>query len=275
MKKIPVSLLVFTILSGLSAGTYLCLNLIAVLSPQDYLLALEKPLTIGCLIMMCLSLLASAAHLGKPFRFANALVNPRSMIAQEGYWAPLFTAVLFVTSLAALFNTEPWLWLRIAGSLSALILLIVTSLVYVKAKGIPAWNDGGTISAFLFSALLMGSIVCAAWLYAGAERGQAFPISATLVLIFMAFRAITAIATEVQISILSAGWDIPALTGMNAAGWIIGLIIPLICIFILLDGSVSWVVGALAAFAVVVGEIISRITFFRRGIHKKTNSSMW
>lgn len=275
MIKMPVSLIVFTILSGLSAGIYICLNLIAILSPKVYLLTMEEPLTIACLILMGISMLASATHLEKPFRFSNALSNPRSMITQEGYWGPLFAVVLFAASFCVFFNIEPWLWLRIIGSLVALTLLVITSLVYVKAKGIPAWNDSGTIFTFLFSALLMGSIVCTTYLYADPELEQAFPISAILVLIFFVLRAITVIATEVRISIISASFDIPRLTGMKAANWIIGIIIPMICLFILLNGSVSWIPGILATVAIIAGETISRIVFFQRGIHKKVNSSMW
>ncbi|MEL7563822.1 MAG: DmsC/YnfH family molybdoenzyme membrane anchor subunit [Dehalobacterium sp.] len=275
MNKIPISLIVFTILSGLSAGTYIFINLIALLLPQGGLITIEKPLTIACLIVMCIGLLASATHLGKPLRMPNALANVKSMIAQEGYWGLIFVLVLFLASFQVFSNNYPWLWLRVIGVAVAVGLLFVTSFVYVRAKGIPAWSNSSTIFSFLFSAALMGSVVCLAFLSSHPQFIALSNLTGTVTIVMILLQAVAAIATEVQISTVPTGIDIPKLTGINMLRWIIGLLCPLFLTYLVMVGVMPTSLYIITLIIVIVGEILSRTVFFLRGVHLKSNSSLW
>lgn len=276
MNKIPVSLLVYTILSGLSAGAYIFMNLGVLLSAQMDLFAVEKAITFMCLIVMCLSLLASATHLGKPLRFLNALANPKSMIAQEGYWAPLFTLVLFLTSVKLFTGSEPWIWLRVIGVIVGIILLFVTALVYVKPKGIPAWNNANTIFSFLFGTALMGVVVCLAFLSINTQSDALTNSFMSIAIALLCLQILASIATEIQISSCTAGLSIPRLVSMNVLRWLIGLICPLIVFVMAYTGAVSYQEACwIGLIAVLIGEIISRAIFFMRGVHLKNISYMW
>jgi len=273
--KAPKSLIVSTILSGLSAGSYIFISLIALLAQRPNLLTIEKPLTIACLIVMCISLLASATHLGKPFRMPNALVNAKSMIAQEGYWGLLFVAVLFLSSLQVFTDNEPWLWLRIIGIAVAIILLFVTSLVYARVKGIPAWNNSGTIWSFLMSAALMGSAVSLASLSTDMQFFGLSQIAGLIVIVLIFLQAVSAVATELQISTVPAGLDIPKLTGLNSLRWLLGIICPFILIVLARSGIMPLYLCLITLVIIIVGELLSRTVFFLRGVHLKSNSSLW
>ncbi|EHL09085.1 hypothetical protein HMPREF0322_00116 [Desulfitobacterium hafniense DP7] len=273
--KAPKSLIIFTILSGLSAGSYLFINLMALLSPQPGLLAIEKPLTIACLVFLCTGLLASAAHLGQPFRMPNALANAKSMLAQEGYWGLLLVAVLFLSSLQVLTGSEPWGWLRAAGIVVAFGLLFVTSLVYVKVKGIPAWNNSGTIFSFLISAALMGSAVGLVSLSAYPQFSDLLQITGIIALALIFLQVIAALATEIQLSTIPAGIDIPKLTGLNSLRWILGLLCPFILILLVRSDIMPPSLYLIALVSILVGEVLSRTVFFLRGVHLKSNSSLW
>lgn len=275
--NMPVSLLINTILSGFSAGTYIIIGLLGLFSQQPSLLAIEKHITIVCLIVMCISLLASATHLGKPLRMPNALTNPKSMITQEGYWGMLFVLALSLASYRLYTGSEMWPWLYVIGIIVAFAVLLVTALVYVKAKGIPAWNNGSTIFSFLFSAGLIGSATCLAFLAVDPQYESLTHMMAAIVIALIALQILTAIATEIQISANSAWVEIPKLMSMNVWRWIFGFIVPVVLIVMsFFLGTMPYQrAGLIALMAVVVGEILSRMIFFMRGIHLRSSSSLW
>lgn len=267
MNKASVSLVVFTVVSGLSIGTYIMLNMAAILS-QPLLSTVELGWMIGCFLLMCTALVGSFTHLKKPFRIVNAFANPQSMITEEGYWGPLFTLILFISALLLYFQGALWLWLRIVGVMVALVLLFVTSFVYVSAKGIPFWNDGSTVFTFFTSAFLMGSI--AFYTASGFEM-----ITVTIFTVCMILRATAAIVERTRLHALPKQLNVAAQTNYQAGFWLLGIIIPVGCVVAGLLGTNAAACGIVALLSSVIGETISRSAFFRAGVHKRAMSFDW
>lgn len=105
-------------------------------------------LSVGGLILI--------GHLGKPFRFANALRNWRTSWISRGAIADF----LFVLLAALLIINEP----GPARNLSSVLVVLVGAIVAMypalamgAMKSVPAWHAGWLPSKFLLEAMLMGT----------------------------------------------------------------------------------------------------------------------
>jgi len=276
-------LLLFTFLSGISMGTFIFYTIMNLLFPEQIsscntvkkektgISALISPLSakvsILAIVLLGCSLLASATHLGHPFRFLNAFSNPRSMIAQEAYWSIAFGILLLITLIQIFRGKVPSILLNGITSLVGVGLLIVTSLVYANVMGMPAWNHGVTPVLFFFSAIIMGCVVCLL-LTASQPNNQKMVKKVFGILLGLIVIQIGVVAAfTLHVSRINTV-QLPDLFTLHITRWIIGLALPLIIAAAVLKKSVKVQLAAtLLFFTIIIGEGLSRIIFFTNGIH--------
>jgi len=281
MHELP--LLLFTFLSGISVGTFIFYTIMNLLFPEQLsscnivkkektgISALISPLSakvsILAIVLLGSSLLASATHLGHPFRFLNAFSNPRSMIAQEAYWSIAFGVLLLITLIQLFRGKVPSILLNGITSLVGVGLLIVTSLVYANVMGIPAWNHGVTPVLFFFSSIIMGCVVCLL-LTASQPNNQEMVKKVFGILLGLVVIQIGVVAAfTLHVSRINTV-QLPDLFTLHITRWFIGLALPLIIAAGVLKNSVKVQLGAtLLFFTIIIGEGLSRVIFFTNGIH--------
>lgn len=280
MGELPVSLILFTYLSGIGAGTFIFYTLSQLFFPQlekiqtgsgkysGPFASLDAKVSIVSILLLGLGLLASATHLGHPFRFLNGLRNPNSMIAQEAYWSIAFGILLLIILIFTLRGKKPSLILSFLTSLVGLGLLIVTSLVYSRTMGIPAWNHGLTPLLFIFSGLIMGSVVYLLLLALQSDNLEAIKKMVYIFLGLLLVQVFVQIGFSIQLSMGTHGVQLPDLLALNITRWLIGLIAPIAVAIALFKKSLKMKTGITLLFVtIVLGEGISRLIFFMNGIH--------
>ncbi|WP_019851254.1 DmsC/YnfH family molybdoenzyme membrane anchor subunit [Desulfitobacterium sp. PCE1] len=269
MAELNFSLVIFTLLIGLCTGTFLIYGL-GRLRNNSALAAVEKSsLLLMVVLLICLgvALLASATHLGKPFRFMNAFHNPGSMIAQEGLWSMALGVTLLIAALMAFKGKIIPKGLYLVGSLVSCGLLLVCSMVYVKAVGFPAWSSGVTIIYYFGSAILLGAAVVFLFSMLHGEEGTEKNLAFTaLTAVFLQMIVSVAFFVHLKFGVMDV--TLPTTLGMDLLRWGIGLIAPAVIAYLTWSGklkgkSVAWSFLA----CVLVGEAISRVIFFMQGIH--------
>lgn len=282
MHELP--LLLFTFLSGISVGTFIFYTIMNLFFPTQissantvknektgisaFIAPLSAKISILSIVLLGCSLLASATHLGHPFRFLNAFSNPKSMIAQEAYWSIAFGVLLLITLIQIFKGKEPSILLNGLTSLVGAGLLIVTSLVYANVMGMPAWNHGVTPILFFFSAIIMGCVVYLL-LTASQPNNQEMMKKVFAILIGLVVIQIAVVAAfTLQVSSITNTVQLPDLFPLHIIRWIIGLALPLLIAAAVLKKSVKIQLGAtLLFFTIIIGEGLSRIIFFMNGIH--------
>lgn len=159
-------LLVFTVLTGLSAGSYIMATVFGLISKEN-----KRTFVFNVICLACLGvgLLGVLFHLGHPERFMNGLANPTSMIAQEGYWAILFGLLLFVDTIL-LFLKKRNSILPIVISVLGCGLLTVTSIEYFTSYGVAGWPEVPTILQFIGAGLATGAAFTTAFLKIAPEK---------------------------------------------------------------------------------------------------------
>lgn len=284
MPEIPISLLLFTYISGISVGTFIFYTIIRLLFPKitisshvadkskrslsSFFAPLSTKISIISLLLLGIGLLASATHLGHPFRFLNAFANPKSMIAQEAYWSIAFGLLLLMIIIYAFRGKEPSLVIYGLTSIVGVGLLIVTSLVYANVMGVPAWNHGITPVLFFVSSIIMGCVVC---LFVLALQPDHLETTKKIVIIFtgiLIVQILVVAAFSLQLSAATKGVQLPDLLSLNIGRWVIGLIVPLLVAIAVFKKSMKITTGATLLFlTIIVGEGISRFIFFMNGVH--------
>jgi DMSO reductase anchor subunit len=265
-----IPLLVFTLFGGIAAGaTVLGLipHLSRLASSQSSSDSIsENPpspsgiLTITCLILLLVGLVATLLHLGQPLRFINGLSNPSSMISQESYWGlALFIFLALGTAFTLMKKSIP-LALRVITALAGVGLMLVTALAYYQSRGIPAWHDATVIPFMIFGDLLLGAALCSA--LSTSDTLKDIFLKAALVLSCINVVSVCAFAIHI------AGLDVPSQVLPLIVGSLTGLVAPaaLVCMknrIRTTDKTVAFVVLAL----VCVGVLLIRVAFFSSGVH--------
>lgn len=280
MHELPISLLVFTFSSGIGAGLIIFFTIIKLFYPNvlgsqnvetqgvSAFKAINTKIYLVSIVLLGIGLIASATHLGHPFRFLNALANPNSMISEEAYWSIAFGVLLLITLIIALRKREPPKALLVLTSITGLGLLIVTSMVYTKVLGIPAWNHGVTPILFIFSAILMGSVVFLLFLAFHAENIETVKKVVGILIGLLILQVLIEFAFSLQLNYGTKGVELPNLFSLSISRWIIGFIAPLLVAVATMKKSIKLKTGiTLLFFTVIVGEGISRLIFFMNGVH--------
>ncbi|MBL4954656.1 DmsC/YnfH family molybdoenzyme membrane anchor subunit [Neobacillus sp. OS1-32] len=280
MSELPISLIVFTYLSDISAGTFIFYLLYQAFFSGNATVekiqqrkggiftSIDAKVSVLSIILLGIGMLASALHLGHPFRFLNALHNPNSMITQEAYWSIGFGILLLIVTIWAFKGKKPSFALNLLTALAGLGLLTVTALAYAKPKGIPAWNQGLTPIIFIISALIMGSVVFLLLLVLQSNDTDVLKKMVFIFLGLLFIQFFVEIAYSIQLSMGTYGVELPDLLTLNISRWLIGLLAPLVVLFALFKKSLKMKTGITLIFAtIIIGEGISRIIFFMNGVH--------
>lgn len=183
------SVILFTTASGAGYGLIAWLGLLAAmgLMPADRGLGLAAfGLGFGLVV---LGLLASTLHLGHPERAWRALSQWRSSwLSREGV-AALFTflpAGGFALAWIILGrNDGPFGLLGLFASLSCLVTVACTAMIYASLKTVRAWHSAWTLPVYLLMAALSGGLLLQALLLLWqlpVGQGFALPIVLLLVL---------------------------------------------------------------------------------------------
>lgn len=262
-----ISLIVSTLLFSLCAGTFVLYSFwqAFIVNTEDD--NQESPLQVmlALLIFLGIGMLASATHLGQPFRLINAFQNPASMIAQEGIWSIVLGIILLIAVILAFKKQQIPKALYGVGSLASFALILVTSLVYVKAIGIPAWSNGLTIVYYFGSAFILGA--AAIYFFKMQDNKNARTLAVIAMLAVLA-QIIVSVAFTLHLNYNVMSVNLPSVTGLNIVRYGIGLLAPAIVAYLawfdkLSIKNTAWIF----MICVVIGEVFSRVIFFMQGIH--------
>ena len=149
------TLFVFTLLGGISAGTYL----MGAVFPRKSEDSKAWIFPLVCLVLLGAGLLCVLFHLQQPQRFLNALANPTSGITLEAYFSIPFCLVLFVDAALLLFKKKDVRWLKIVGGLLACGLMFAMSYMYLMSANVPAWYSWETLPFYVVLDLALGAAV--------------------------------------------------------------------------------------------------------------------
>ncbi len=269
MAELNLSLIVFTLLVGVSTGTFIFYGLwqFNSIPSGDTGQILSRNVMVVILGCLGIAMLASATHLGQPFRFLNAFSNPNSMIAQEGIWSIIFGIILLIAVIFTFQGKKISKALYASGAIAAVGLLLVNSLVYVKALGFPAWSNGVTIVYYFGSAVLLGVAVLYFISMSLPEKKNEKTMSLIALVAVLAQVIITAAFTlNLKLSVMTV--TLPSTLGLDVVRWGVGLIVPVLIAYLGWSGKMESKKAAMIfMICVVAGEIISRLIFFMQGVH--------
>lgn len=256
-----IPLVIFTVFGGIAAGALLCSAFVSLKQPEggDAVPFVKRPalFILVCLVLLAIGLCGTLAHLGQPLRFLNGLSNPNSMISQEGYWSIALGIVLVIALIMGFKRDVPRI-LTIIGGVVALGMMIVTSLAYYFATGIPSWNTGATFLVFIVGDIAMGAALCAVLIED--KRKLFISVSAFLAAAVL----VVGIVFHAEISALRTAFDFVPWTAFSM---IIAGVLPL-CVWGantkgLLDSRIA---SISMLVLMVVGVAILRIGFFVVGV---------
>ena len=148
------TLFVFTLLGGISAGTYL----VSAVFPRKGDDSRAWLLPLVCLVLLGAGLLCVLFHLQQPQRFLNALVNPTSGITLEAYFSLPFCLVLF-TDFVLLLKKKDVRWLKVVGAVLALGLMFAMSYMYFVSANVPAWYSWETLPFYVVLDIALGCAI--------------------------------------------------------------------------------------------------------------------
>lgn len=242
MSELP--LLVFTCLTGLSAGSYFIATVFGLVQKRTYrTLAFD----VVCLVALGVGLLGVLFHLGHPERFLNAFANPTSMITQEAYWSiPL--GILMIIDAALLWRKKKsGNVLPMIISIVCLGLMCVTTIEYLTSYGIAGWAEWPTFFLFLFADIAMGAAFVSAFLKIEIDRTVALVCMVLYVVLCVGF-----IAEAVVFSGLAVG----------AVPFIVSFVLTLVATVMgidplrgkKLDMTKRWILFALVFVSIVVAR---------------------
>ncbi|MEG0016598.1 MAG: DmsC/YnfH family molybdoenzyme membrane anchor subunit [Gordonibacter sp.] len=253
-------LLVFTTFSGLAAGAYaidaLCGNDRKNGGPEAPARPWLFPLV--CLVLLSVGLCGTLMHLGQPFRFANGMANPGSMIAQEAYWSLTFGLIVvvdLVLTKTKRASVRPVCW---AGALVSVGLMVVTGLAYYQSLGLPAWSGAATVPLFLVGDLALGAGLCALLNRREADIEKLFCINVAAQIAF------AAVLVAYGLHLARIGIDF---TGLLVASGMLGPVGVGVVAVVLRLGKLPSRTGAIALFLLTtVSVVIARFAFFAAGM---------
>lgn len=150
MSMLP--LFFFTLLTGLSAGTYM----VGAVLPSGE--ASNRPLVVPvtCLALLFVGLLASLAHLGHPEMFMLGMAKPTTGIAREGIICGAFGVAIIANVVAERVAKRAVRIVRAIVGVVALVLTVIQGAAYTTSYAVPAWCYSGTIALFVVENIVAG-----------------------------------------------------------------------------------------------------------------------
>jgi DMSO reductase anchor subunit len=268
-------LLAFTILSGLSSGM-IAMGFIYrfTTKPDTDTAALDTTsgvnnkvtpvpffaYVVTALLLLGVGLIATLLHLGQPLRFLNGLSNPASMISQESYWSIAFGLLLLTCAIVAYVKRNLPLMLHALSALVGIGLIVVTSLAYFRAIGIPAWSGAITIPLFFFSDLLMGAALSALFF---ADKTAQAPV-AKMILGLIVAEVITVTAFCLHLVDVAGQNQVVMLT----IALVLGTVVPALFAGAQLKRKIDAHISRYIMFVcIALGVLLVRFSFFMSGIH--------
>ncbi|WP_371361982.1 hypothetical protein SRRS_32520 [Sporomusa rhizae] len=260
---------VFTLLICLCTGTFVMYALwrFSGISSENAILKASRQILPVLLVCLGIASIATASHLGKPFRFLNAFYNPGSMIAQEGIWSMVFGAILTLVAFRVWRGQKVPKVFYTLGGIASFLLLLACSLVYVRAIGIPAWNSGMTIIYFFGSSILLGvAVVYAASMQQAEETNRKTMVKVALIAVAAQILVTAAFTVQLKLGVMNV--ILPQTVGLDIARWGIGLLAPVAISYLAWRGELgNKCAGWSFLGCVLAGEILSRLIFFMQGVH--------
>lgn len=253
-------LLVFTTFSGLAAGAYVIDALCGNDRKNDGSVASVRPwlFPLVCLVLLSVGLCGTLMHLGQPFRFANGMANPGSMIAQEAYWSLAFGLIVvvdLVLSKTKRISVRPVRW---AGALASVGLMVVTGLAYYQSLGLPAWSGAATVPLFLVGDLALGAGLCALLDRNDSGDRKLFCINVAAQIAF------AAVLVAYGLHLTRIGVD---LAGFLVASGVVGPVAVGAVVVAVRCGKLPVQIGSIAVFLfAAVGIVLARCAFFAAGM---------
>ncbi|MCK6139772.1 hypothetical protein [Slackia exigua] len=150
-------LLAFTTFAGLAAGAYAVDSVCG--NGREVKVSWLFPLV--CMILLCIGLCGTLAHLGQPLRFMNGMANPASGISQESYWAIALGMVIVVELVISWRGGKSVRAVRWLGGVVAMGFMVVTGLAYFDCLGLVAWRGAATLPLFILGDVALGVGLCA------------------------------------------------------------------------------------------------------------------
>lgn len=185
------SVIFFTTLSGLGYGLWIWTAIALLLGRSAHSGELHLFALTAGVVPVCLGLLSSTLHLGKPLRAWRAFSQWRSSwLSREGVLAIL--AFLPWLGFAAMRLPDSGDWSRAMPWLAAALLLLslatvfCTAMIYASLKPVPAWSHRAVVPAYLGFSVLTGGLAASAWQAAQEWPGDLAVLLLLLLAVLMA-----------------------------------------------------------------------------------------
>jgi sulfite dehydrogenase (quinone) subunit SoeC len=157
-----LSVILFTVSSGVGFGMLALLGIAAALQPQEAPAAAVIAEFALAFALTAFGLLSSTFHLGRPERAWRAFSQWRSSwLSREGVLSvATFPAALLLA--AASLGLVPQDWIRpaaIATTLLSVATLVSTGMIYASLRAIPRWSNPWTVPGYLALGLMSGALM--------------------------------------------------------------------------------------------------------------------
>lgn len=186
-------LLVFTVLTGIAAGSYVA----AALFPKSDGDARPWLFPLIMLVLVVVGGLAAMAHLGRPSNVLNVLNNPTASITLEGLSAGVLAVVAVVDLAIGCTQKKANRAVRIAGAVAGVACMCIVTMAYTTSYGNAAWVAAPTWPLFALGDLAAGF---AFWMLFADAPGKGLALVAgvvsTLFAVVLAWQAVTFASME-------------------------------------------------------------------------------
>ncbi len=164
------SLVIFTLMSQLSAGVIVCVFIFSNFSRanHDKWPLFLKRTTLIATSFMFIAALFSFFHLASPLASVYALSNLQSSwLSREILMVGVFTATLVITTFYTIKTRGEGKWIRmmlLVSSIAGLLLVFSIGKVYMIST-VPPWNTPATLLSFYVTTFLLGASLVMALFY--------------------------------------------------------------------------------------------------------------
>lgn len=152
-----LTLVLFTVLSQLAIGAFITLLFVDALKGKISPTA-SFQVSLGIVGVGLVAVFASLFHLGHPFHAYKALLNfGTSWLSREVVFFSVFIAIAIIYLLVCKSSGSMKQIIALLGTLFGVLTIYSTAMIYT-IPSMPAWNNGTTLLAFSFTALLLGPV---------------------------------------------------------------------------------------------------------------------
>ncbi len=237
-------LFLFTLLGGMSAGTY---ALLAVLKRREDGDAVILPVV--ALILLVISGFALFGHLGRPAGALQVMGHPTTGIGFEGYGSLLFGLFVLIDLIICAAKKKPNHVVTVLAGIFGLILLVAMGYAYYEVMGIEQWGNAASFAMFIFGGLALGVPLAAFFVEEGYGNSR--------------FRLVAALAIALGVIALLIENGVFGGLGLSTNAFMIGAVLLAIAFVLVLVNRknavwITWLIFVL----VVVGMAIARYSFY-------------